>query len=306
MKDVYYHIKHLFIIIIILFIPFGKLLFSQELIPDNVKTIEDVFQLIEQESDYNIFYQNNQINVKQEIKLTSEKQSIDEILEQVLKGTGLTYKYVDNHIVIFPISQNSEQPDKHIVRGKVTDDSKSGIPGVYISIKGTEEGTVTDIEGKYIIEVDNPEQSLVFSYIGYITKTEPINGRSEINIIMQVDAEDIDEVVVIGYGIQKKSDITGSISTIDTDDITKISVPDISQAMQGLAAGVDVTQNTGAPGEGVAVRIRGLGSVTGESDPLYIVDGVPTKDAMNNLSVSDMFWILGFETKGANLIRSTL
>lgn len=249
MKNLCYYSKHLLIIIILL-MPAGKYAFSQEIIPDNVKTLEDVFKLIEKKSNYSVFYQNNQIDVKQEVKLRSEKQSIDEILDQVLKGIGLTHKYVDNQIVIIAISQENKQTEKHVVSGVVTEESNFGIPGVNVLLEGTTKGVITDFDGKYNIEVDNLEQNLVFSFIGYKTRHEPISGRSEINILMQVGAVALEDVVVIGYGTQKKSDITGSISTMDIDDITKTSVPDITQAMQGLAAGVDVTQNTGAPGEG--------------------------------------------------------
>ncbi|MCK5169002.1 MAG: carboxypeptidase-like regulatory domain-containing protein, partial [Bacteroidales bacterium] len=277
------------IIILLLFIysPFN--LAAQNLAVADTQTIEDLFEYVENNSDYSVFYQNDQVNIKQKVSFKQGKGNIDNILGKTLPQCGLTYKYVDNHIVITPHKATKNSPQQEfIIKGKVSDETGESLIGVNIIIEGTTTGTVTDFDGNYTLEVSDPNITLVFSYIGYLPVSIPVNGQSEINVVLQMDAVGIDEVVVIGYGSQKKSDITGAISSIKIDDITKISVPDITQAMQGLAAGVDVTQITGAPGEGVKVQIRGAGSVTGESSPLYIVDGVPTKDAMNNLSTFDI------------------
>jgi TonB-linked SusC/RagA family outer membrane protein len=185
------------------------------------------------------------------------------------------------------ISQESESNQVSVIRGNVKDESGEILIGVSIILKGTTTGTITNINGNYEIEVAELNDILVFSYVGYETITEPINGRTEINVTMHVSAIALDEVVAIGYGTKKQSDIIGSVSIVKSDEISDLPVPTIDQALQGKATGVKVTQFSGAPGEGVVVRIRGVGTIN-YNDPLYIVDGIPTKDAFNTLSPVDI------------------
>lgn len=276
------------LIILLLFVYSPTKITAQNVTIDETQTIEDLFKYVENNSNYSVFFQNDQVDLKQKVSFSKED-NIDDILSKTLPQYGLTYKYSDNHIVITPIkTTKNTQQQKFIIKGKVSDDTGESLIGVNIIIKGTTIGTVSDFNGNYSLTVDDPDIVLVFSYVGYTPVTISVNGRSEINVTLHIDAIALEDIVVIGYGTQKKSDVTGSISSIKIDELTKISVPDISQAMQGLASGVVVTQNTGAPGEGVKVQIRGIGSVSGTNSPLYIVDGVPTKDAMNTLSVSDI------------------
>lgn len=160
------------------------------------------------------------------------------------------------------------------VSGVVTDINDGlGIPGATVIQKGTLNGTTTDVEGKYSLDLLADNDTLRFSYIGYKTLTIPINGRSVIDIQLAPDLQDLEEVVVIGYGTQKKKVVTGSIATVSSKEITKLPVLRAEQAMQGRTAGVQVTQMSGQPGEAPTVRIRGAGT-TGFADPLYIVDGM--------------------------------
>ncbi len=175
------------------------------------------------------------------------------------------------------------------ISGTITD-SEDGttLPGVTIQIKGTQNGTVTDMDGAYTLNNVSDTDILIFSYVGYKTTEIVVGTQTAINIAMQADVELLDEIVVMGYGVQKKAGITGAVATVDPEDLIRIPAPGVTQAMQGLAAGVNVTQTTGAPGAGVAVRIRGVGSINGGNSPLYIVDGVPTENAMNYLSTADI------------------
>ena len=276
------------LIILLLFVYSSTKITAQNVAIADTQTIEDLFEYVENNSNYSIFFQNDQVNLKQKVSFV-QGGTIDDILSKTLSQYGLAYKYADKHIVITPKKKAKSTPQQElIIKGKVTDETGEALIGVNIIIEGTTSGTVTDFDGNYTLELSDPDIALVFSYVGYTPVTIPVNGRSEINVILQIDAIALEDIVVIGYGSQKKSDITGAISSIKMDEINKIVVPDISQAMQGLAAGVVVTQNTGAPGEGVEVQIRGPGSITGKNSPLYIVDGVPTTDAMNTLSVSDI------------------
>lgn len=274
------------ILLLIVYSPFN--LTAQNLAVADTQTIEDLFEYVENNSDYSVFYQNDQVNLKQKVSFTPKKGSIDDILDQTLPQCGLTYKYVDNHIVITPQKTTKNSPQQEfIIKGKVTDETGESLIGVNIIIEGTTTGTVTDFDGNYTLEVSDPNITLVFSYIGYRPVSIPVNGQSEINVVLQMDAIALDEIVAIGYGTKKKADITGSVAVINSDEISKLPVPTIDQALQGKATGVKITQNTGAPGEGVSVRIRGIGTIN-DNTPLYVVDGIPTKDAFSTLSPADI------------------
>ncbi len=172
--------------------------------------------------------------------------------------------------------------------GRVVDSNGESIIGVNIIIKGTTQGTTTDFDGNFSFQPSDISESpvFVFSFIGYKSQELDASNTTVFNIVLVEDNEMLDEFIVVGYGIQRKVDLTGSVSSVEMDQIQTIPVPSLDQALQGKAAGVNVTQNTGAPGGGVAVRIRGGGS--GNSSPLYVVDGVPTTNALDNLSVADI------------------
>ncbi len=180
---------------------------------------------------------------------------------------------------------------QNAVEGTVTD-IRTGelLIGVTVSVKGTTSGTVTDIDGHYRLasEKVTPSSVIVYSYIGYTTIEETPGNRTVIDVMLSPSQTNLDEVVVIGYGTTKKRNVLGAVSTVSTSDLTRIPVSGLDQALQGRAAGVQVTQNTGAPGEGVSVRIRGSGSINSSNDPLYIVDGMPTTDALNIISPGDI------------------
>ncbi|HOP13796.1 MAG TPA: SusC/RagA family TonB-linked outer membrane protein, partial [Lentimicrobium sp.] len=180
---------------------------------------------------------------------------------------------------------------QQVVQGTVTD-AKTGetLIGVTVQIKGTTSGTITDIEGRYRLESDrlNASSVIVYSYIGYKSVEETLGSRALVNVRMQVEQTMLDEVVVIGYGTAKKRNVLGAVTRVDNTELTRMPVAGVDQALQGRAAGVQVTQNTGAPGEGVAVRIRGTGSINSSNAPLYIVDGIATADALRILAPGDI------------------
>ncbi|AJR04536.1 SusC/RagA family TonB-linked outer membrane protein [Siansivirga zeaxanthinifaciens] len=165
------------------------------------------------------------------------------------------------------------------IKGKVTDGNNQPIPGVSILVKGTEKGTTTNFDGLYTLSANvNSASILVFSYLGMTSVEEPINGRSTINVMMQESTEALNEIVVIGYGAQQKKDITGSVSQIKSEVLESRSNAQIGSLLQGQATGVEVLANSGKPSAGLSIRIRGTNSITSGSEPLYVVDGVPTTD----------------------------
>nr|WKN35770.1 TonB-dependent receptor [Tunicatimonas sp. TK19036] len=175
------------------------------------------------------------------------------------------------------------------VTGKISDTADGGgLPGVNVLVKGSSTGTVTDINGDYSIRVSDTNATLVFSSIGYMTQEVPLNGRTSINITMEEDVQSLDEIVVVGYGSQLKKEVTGSVQTIDASDLKDVPVSQVTQKLQGRLAGVQINQTTGKPGQGMNVRIRGQLSVSGGSDPLYVVDGFPISGDISNINPDEI------------------
>ncbi|WP_461132765.1 SusC/RagA family TonB-linked outer membrane protein [Spirosoma lituiforme] len=174
------------------------------------------------------------------------------------------------------------------ITGKVIDsETKTAVPGVNIIIKGTGIGTTTDTEGNYKISVPNTSATLVFSFVGYISQEVKVGNRNTVSITLAPDAKALGEVVVIGYGTVKKSDLTGAVATIKGEELMDKPVPNVSQALQGKIAGVEVSVNSNAPGAAAKVRVRGLGSINSNIDPLYVVDGVIGVDG-NSINPNDI------------------
>lgn len=172
------------------------------------------------------------------------------------------------------------------ISGKVTSVSGDNLPGVSVSVKGTTQGTTTDSEGKYTVQRANPEDVLVFSYIGFTTIEEVVGRRSIINVSLSEDSQLLEETIVVGYGTQKKSSVTGSVASVSSKDLKALPVVSLTQAMQGRVPGVQIT-NQGSPGAGPVVRVRGVGSVSLSPDPLYVIDGVPA-GGINNIDPKDI------------------
>jgi TonB-linked SusC/RagA family outer membrane protein len=174
------------------------------------------------------------------------------------------------------------------ITGKVTDEDNQALPGVNVLLKGSTNGTTTDFNGNYSLSVPDATGTLVFSYIGYTTQELPINGRTSINVSLAADIKSLSEVVVIGYGSQLKKEVTGAVQTVSAAEIRDIPVSTVAQKLQGRLAGVQINQTTGKPGQGMNVRIRGQLSVTGGSDPLYVVDGFPITGNLNAINPDEI------------------
>jgi TonB-linked SusC/RagA family outer membrane protein len=174
------------------------------------------------------------------------------------------------------------------ITGKVIDEDNQSLPGVNVLFKGSSSGTITDMEGKYSLSVPDANGTLVFSYIGYTTQEVPLNGRTTINVTLAADIKALSEVVVVGYGSQLKKEVTGSVQTVNAAELKDIPVSTVAQKLQGRLAGVQINQTTGKPGQGMNVRIRGQLSVTGGSDPLYVVDGFPITGNLNAINPDEI------------------
>ncbi|WP_338874247.1 TonB-dependent receptor [Spirosoma sp. SC4-14] len=181
-------------------------------------------------------------------------------------------------------SMTSGNPQADIT-GKVTDKNGQGIPGVSVVIKGTNRGTTTDVQGNYALNAAN-NATLVFSFVGYVSQEVAVANRSRVNVTLIDDVKALSEVVVVGYGTQKRASVTGAISSISAQEVTQLPVPSVEQAIQGRVPGVNVVSN-GSPGETPIVRIRGIGSINYAANPLYVIDGFPTSD-LNNFDTRDI------------------
>ncbi|MFD2248053.1 SusC/RagA family TonB-linked outer membrane protein [Pontibacter ruber] len=173
------------------------------------------------------------------------------------------------------------------VTGRVTSDAGEPLIGASVALKGSTTGAVTDVNGNYSINVPDEGGVLVVSYIGFLTQEVPVNGRTSINIVLQTDAKALEEVVVIGYGVQKKSVVTGAISSVKASDLENQQITRVEQALQGRTSGVTVASNSGAPGAESTVRVRGITTLNNNS-PLYVVDGVVVNGGIDYLNQSDI------------------
>lgn len=201
-------------------------------------------------------------------------------ISRLLKVTGA--------VLIFGMVVGSAAAQGLLVSGTISDEKGNGLPGVNVVVKGTTIGISTDATGKYAINVPNAQVTLQFSYVGYLQLEEALNGRKVINVTMKPSAFDLAEAVVVGYGLQKKSLITGSIAKVSSQEMARGNNLRINQALQGKTAGVVIMNNSGQPGDFVSVRIRGIGT-NGDAEPLYIVDGLPTNgNGIDYLSPSDI------------------
>lgn len=180
------------------------------------------------------------------------------------------------------------QTNKEQISGRVTDENGTGIPGVNVTEKSTTNGTVTDTEGSYKLSVAGANSTLVFSFLGYVSQERQVGATAVITIVLLPDSKSLSEVVVVGYGTQRRSDVTGAISQISSETIKATPVVSAEQVLQGRAAGVDVVAAGNAPGSGMTVRVRGQRSIQAGNDPLYVVDGIPFDGGLNQISPNDI------------------
>jgi TonB-linked SusC/RagA family outer membrane protein len=248
----------------------------------NLKTerssFEEIIKAIEEQSEFKIFYKNDQINLQREVTVSSRNATVYQMLDEALEGTDITYTMIDKVIVLSPGNKNLIQ-EKTIVTGKITTVEGEALPGVNVVIKGTTIGTVTDVDGNYTIEIPDEHLSgeLQVSYIGYLSEIIEIAGQEVVDVTLLPDLQQLEEVVVIGYGVQKKSDLTGAVATVSGEKLAELPVLGVDQALQGRAAGVSVIQNTGMPGARTSIQIRGISSING-TEPLIIVNGARSGD----------------------------
>ncbi len=239
-------------------------------------SVKDVLREIEDKSDFYFLYNNDLIDVNRTVSIEAKNEKIQDVLVQLFSDKNVSFLVKERQIVLSPVvSVNGVNQQKlKAVSGKVSDSSGSSLPGVSVVLKGTTNGTITDMDGKFTLSNIPENGKLQFSFVGMKMQEIPVEGKTSINITLEDETIGIEEVVAVGYGVQKKSDVTGSLVRVGAEEIKSRPVTNAVQAIQGRAAGVDITTNE-RPGTVGDITIRGVRSLTASNSPLYVVDGIP-------------------------------
>ncbi|MCL3780655.1 SusC/RagA family TonB-linked outer membrane protein [Prolixibacteraceae bacterium JC049] len=235
-----------------------------------------VLNYIESETEFSFLYNSKNVDVKQHISVSLENEKIDKVLDYILDGTGAKYRIIDRQIILMAADGRAAQSQKKIkISGKVTDEAGEPLPGVSVVIKGTTVGITSDIDGKYVLTVPADAKVLQFSFVGMKVQEVELTGQTNVDVTMIEDAIGLEEVVAVGYGFQKKADLTGAVSAVKGDAIVKDSPASLTHAIAGKVAGVITTFESGQPGrDNGTFSIRGK-STFGNNNALVLVDGVP-------------------------------
>lgn len=251
-----------------------------------------VLSEIEEQTDYLFVYDVNEVNLDRRVNVDAENRPVSEVLDEVFEGTDVDYAMEGKNIMLMKRSKkaspaSAQQTSGNTIKGVVTDANGEPIIGANIMVEGTTTGTITDFDGRFTLDV--PENAtLQISYIGFVSQNVKVGNKKDFTIKLVEDAKALDEVVVVGYGTMRKSDLTGSVSSITSDNFKLGTDLTPQQLMQGAFSGVNISQNSGKPGGSNTIRVRGGTSITASNDPLYVIDGVPisTSAGVNQSNIS--------------------
>ncbi len=246
-------------------------------------SVGEVLDNIEEQTDYFFLYNNKLIDVNRKVTVRCKDRKVENVLDQIFVNTDVDFVLKDRMIVL--TNQLSQQIT---VNGKVTDSGGAPLPGVTIVVKGTTNGTVTNSDGEFALPNVPDDAILQFSFVGMASQEIAVNGQTEINVTMEEEAIGLEEVVAVGYGSMKKSDLTGAISSVSEDDLNTTQAANILEKAQGKLAGVDIVSSNGSPGADLSIRIRGNRSITANNSPLFVVDGIPTSQSINDFNPGDI------------------
>ncbi|SHG90354.1 TonB-dependent receptor [Flagellimonas flava] len=249
-------------------------------------SILEVMNEIESVSEFKFFYSSQELDLSRKVSINAKKQRIDNVLRELFSNGVAIYKVIEKQIVLTPTgtstrviqpvkqSKPTQQPDQAQVSGTVSDSNGTPLPGANIVEKGTTNGVVTDFDGNFSISIADANATLVVSYIGFEKKEVAVNGQTSINVSLQESTSGLDEVVVIGYGTQAKSDLTGALVSLDDEQINSINAPRVEERLKAQTPGVQISSTSNHPGGTVQIRIRGSNSIQGDNNPLIVIDGL--------------------------------
>ncbi|HRP32615.1 MAG TPA: TonB-dependent receptor [Agriterribacter sp.] len=243
-------------------------------------SLSEALRQIETQTVFRFVYSNDLLQGKLIKDINFSKAALPKVMELLLHNTSLGYKMINDSLISIGEQKTGIRYDKKmelaLIKGKVTDENGKPLPGVSVLVVGSNRGTIADENGDFTIDA-KPGETLEFSIVGYITHSVKVGSEAALNIKLQPDVADLSSVVVIGYGTQKKGDLTGAITSLKASDLSSGgTVSNAAQALQGRAAGVMVVQNSKAPGGSMSVRVRGANSISSTNEPLYVVDGFAT------------------------------
>ena len=245
----------------------------------NNATVEEVLNEIEAKSEFYFLYNNKLVDVDRRVSVDVNAENIESVLQNLFKGTNVVYRIADKQIVLSrkDLAQNTAidgiQQSK-VVTGTVVDPTGMPVIGANIMVKGTTNGTITDMDGRFSLDVEEGA-TLVVSYIGFANQEIKVSNQVNLSITMKEDAEALDEVVVVGYGTQKKVNLTGSVSSVSFKELIERPQPNVQNMIQGKVNGLQIVTNTAQPGrDSGSILVRGKGSFGASSSPLILVDGV--------------------------------
>ena len=249
-------------------------------------SVREALEKIEKQTDFRFFYIDEQIDVSRKVNLSAVNRVVDDVLAQLFSENTVKFKVFDNNLIVLSPNKENQQQE---ISGNVRD-AKTGeaLPGVNIMVKGTTTGTITDLDGNFTIKVPNSSATLVFSFIGYQAQSIAVEGRTKLDVKMQEDTKNLEEVVVVGYGTQKRSDITGSVTSVSKDRLKQLPVTNIAHALEGSTAGMQITQNSTVPGSSATMQVRGVNSINANTSPFIVLDGVPFFGTTNDINPSDI------------------
>ena len=257
------------------------------------KTVEEVLRSIERQSSYGFVYNNRYVDVKRRVSVSTNNTDILKVLDKVFAGTNVSYSVLDNKIVLstekskvssFVKSSN----ETYKIKGVVVDGNGETIIGASVLQKGTTNGTITDVDGNFELNVSDKDIVLIISYIGYAKQEIKVQAGKVVKIVLKEDSQALDEVVVVGYGTVKRSDLTGSVSSLSSETLTASSQTNAIDAMQGKISGVNITRNAARPGGSYNIVIRGKSSINNSNTPLWVIDGIPTSSDASDLNPADI------------------
>ena len=255
------------------------------------KSTRDVIREIERVSEYRFFYNEDLQGLDQKISINTNDANIQTVLNEIQRQTSIRYVIKENNQIVLSagVKSNKTQQvvDNRIIKGTILDATGMPVIGANVMVKGTTNGTITDMDGKFSLEVDK-NAILVVSYIGYANQEIKVGNQNTLSITMKEDAEALDELVVVGYGTVKKSDLTGSVGSVSMEDVNKVGITSADRALQGQVAGVQVNARSGQPGESMMIRVRGGNSLSGGNEPLYVIDGMPVEGMSSDINPEDI------------------
>lgn len=280
---------------------------AQELLDQKIsvrlenQTVREALQTLEKKAHIRFVYSSQVVQLERKITLSVTEERLATVLDRLFRPLQIRYVVNGNQIALVraPVEEGRAEPSvpvaaapDRVITGIVRNENGEGMPGVSVSVRNTTRGVTTDADGGFRLSLPDEATTLVFSFVGYKSQEAVIGARTTLDIRLEPDHKALNEVVVVGYGTARKSDLTGSLSQVKAKDINAYPATNVLQALSGRAAGVQVLQNTGAPGGGVSVRIRGTNSIKGSNEPLYVVDGFPLSGSnptlLNNADIESI------------------